>query len=344
MQLLHETPVLSRKAIRKALDPSPPVGGTALSPTLKALASSGLENQIELIKITPEYLNTEEISKLWTATQSHLRPTAAYMASVVLIEASNPAHNPLPVLTRGPVVKPDPLKPDTWYESGITVVVSLIPPYPILVGIELPNKQIAARLGDTITLKGHNLIGTNLVVRFTHPCLTTPITINYGTNANEQAIAVALPNTAQDNIDWPAGLWEVTVFLQRPGETETRSTNTLALFLAPRIDVAASSATRDASGVTINLAFTPEVRPSQRITLNAGGFETSAEKFTVPTASLQFKFPLLSAGNHLLRLRIDGADSLLVNRLTSPPQFDNTQALTIPVTPLLQRPRCGLKP
>lgn len=142
---------------------------------------------------------------------------------------------------------------------------------------------------------------------------------------------MALPNTAQDNIDWPAGLWEVTTLLQRPGETEIRTTNTLALFLAPRIDVPTSNAIRDASGVTINLAFAPQARPGQQISLNVGGYEASPEKFTVPVASLQFKYTELPAGNdQLLRLRIDGADSLLVNRLTTPPQFDNTQVLTVP--------------
>ena len=85
MQLLHENPVLTRQAILTALSPSPAVGNT-LPPALRALSDSGLENQIEQIKITPEYLNIEEMSKIWTATQSHLRPTAAYMASVVLIE------------------------------------------------------------------------------------------------------------------------------------------------------------------------------------------------------------------------------------------------------------------
>lgn len=94
MQLLHEMPVLTRQAILTALNPSPVVG-TALPPALRALAESGLEHQIEQIKITPEYLNTEEMSKLWTATQSHFRPTAAYMASVVLIEATEPVRSPL---------------------------------------------------------------------------------------------------------------------------------------------------------------------------------------------------------------------------------------------------------
>ena len=35
----------------------------------------------------PSTSNTEEMSKLWTATQAHYRPTAAYQVSVVLIEA-----------------------------------------------------------------------------------------------------------------------------------------------------------------------------------------------------------------------------------------------------------------
>ena len=53
--------------------------------------SCGLADQLEQIKITPEYLSTEEMSKLWTAVQSHYRPTAAYMATVVLIESTLPA-------------------------------------------------------------------------------------------------------------------------------------------------------------------------------------------------------------------------------------------------------------
>ena len=125
MQLLHETPVLTRQAIQMALSPSPDVG-TALPPALRALADSGLENQIEQIKITPEYLDTEEISKLWTATLSHFRPTAAYMASVVLIQAREPVGSPLPVLSRGPV---DPI---SHRDRGVVVQAGLVPPLPML--------------------------------------------------------------------------------------------------------------------------------------------------------------------------------------------------------------------
>ena len=45
------------------------------------------------------------MSRLWTAIQAHYRPTAAYVVSVVLIEARQPTRQALPVLagrsTRG---------------------------------------------------------------------------------------------------------------------------------------------------------------------------------------------------------------------------------------------------
>src|SRR5262245_21427962 len=101
MQLLHETPVLARDAIRAALIP-PTVTGAILPPALQALAASDLADQVEQLKICPAFLNTEELSKLWSALQAHYRPTAAYQVSVVLIEATRSTRTPLPVLTRGP--------------------------------------------------------------------------------------------------------------------------------------------------------------------------------------------------------------------------------------------------
>jgi hypothetical protein len=88
MQLLHETPVLTRAAIRTALaPPTPVVGGSGLPPEMQALSTSELAEQIEQIKIIQQSMSTEELSKLWPAFQAKYRPTAAYQASVVLIES-----------------------------------------------------------------------------------------------------------------------------------------------------------------------------------------------------------------------------------------------------------------
>ena len=46
-------------------------------------------------------MSSDEMSKLWSAIQSHYRPSAAYHVSVVLIEGNGPRVSPLPVLSRG---------------------------------------------------------------------------------------------------------------------------------------------------------------------------------------------------------------------------------------------------
>lgn len=324
MHLMHETPVLDRQAIRVALSGGT-VPGAILPPAFQALSAADLADQVEQIKITPMTMSTEEMSKLWTALQAHYRPTAAYHVSVVLIEAQRATRSALPVLTRGPV------DPGSGRERGVMAGASLIPPYPMLTAIEPPDQQLAARLGDTITLRGHNLEGSSMVARFEHPRLSSPIDLSVGTNANGDTVSIALPNNPAAQIAWPPGSWNVALMLQRAGETEVRSTNTQPLMLAPRLDIPASTAVRGGSGaVTLTLSFTPQVRPGQKVSLNAGGHEALPSNFTAQTGSLAFVFPELAAGQQWLRLRVDGADSLLVNRALTPPQFDTTQRMSIP--------------
>lgn len=324
MHLLHETPVLDRQAIRTALGGGT-VDSTILPPAFQALSAADLADQVEQIKITPEAISTEEMSKLWSALQAHYRPTAAYHLSVVLIEARRATRSALPVLTRGPrdLV--------TGRERGVVALGGLIPPYPLLTDITLDHGQIAAQQGDVVSLNGHHLEGSNVRVRFAHPRLLAPIEINLGNNANEQRVDVTLPNDAAAHLAWPPGLWNVTVVLRRAGETVDRSTNSLPLLLAPRLDIGASAAARNAvtGVVTINLAFTPHVRPGQTVSLNAGGRESPGD-ITAQTGTLQFVFPTLSAGPQWLRLRVDGADSPLIDRAATPPQFDPTQQMNIP--------------
>lgn len=327
MHLLHETPVLDRQSIRTALAGGT-VDGSVLPPAFQGMDAADIADQVEQIKIVPSSLGAEEMSRLWAALQAHYRPTAAYQVSVVLIEARRPTRASLPVLTRGP------RDPVTQQERGIVAEASLLPPYPTLGGIELPNRQIAARLGDALILSGHHLDGTNVSVRFEHPRRTDAIDMPLGVNTQPDSVAVSLPNDAQAQSDWPAGAWSVSVSLQRPGETQNRTSNAVPLLLAPRLDLAPASttATRSAASgiVTIHLAFGPQARPGQKISLNCGGREVQAPGFAAPSAALDFAFPQLDAGQQWLRLRIDGVDSLLLDRSTLPPRFDATQRLTIP--------------
>jgi hypothetical protein len=101
MQLLHETPVITREQLRIVLGTPLPVDGTLVPGRFGTLSAEDLADQVELIKITPSYLTSEELSKLWTAMQARYRPSMAYMVSVVLIQAEGGARVPPPVLQRG---------------------------------------------------------------------------------------------------------------------------------------------------------------------------------------------------------------------------------------------------
>jgi len=50
MQMLHETPILTRDGIRRTLSPASPVGGAILPPPLNARVASELADQIEQIR------------------------------------------------------------------------------------------------------------------------------------------------------------------------------------------------------------------------------------------------------------------------------------------------------
>jgi hypothetical protein len=325
MHLLHERPVLDRAAIRRALDPSP-LGPSILPPEFQALVASDLADQIEAVTVTPEPMDTEELSRLWSAIQSHYRPTAPYVVSVVLIEARKPARTPLPVLSRGP------LDPATGRDRGVVVEPSLLPPFPTVERIVPPNEQPAARLGETVRLEGHHLDGTSAVVLFAHRLLAAPNEVPVGTSADATRIDVTLPAGATAEQDWPAGVYTVTVALVRPGETTPRESNVAAMLLAPEPQLPPAAIARDAATgrVTVTLGVRPQFRPAQEARLAVGGEGALAEPEATATSTLTFELGVVPPGPQWVRLTVDGVESLLVDRSAEPPAFDPSQSVTVP--------------
>src|SRR5690606_2418101 len=100
MQILHEHPGFDRDEIVAGLTPAPAIAA-GLPAVLKALASTGLADQIEQLVISPIYLGLEEISKLWSAFQTSYRTSMAYRVSSVIIRRETPTVQALPVLAIG---------------------------------------------------------------------------------------------------------------------------------------------------------------------------------------------------------------------------------------------------
>lgn len=320
MQVLHEIPVLSRETIQSAF-----TDGNLPPPIQEALMNSGLADQIELIKFTPEHLNSEGMSKLWTAFQLNYRPSAAYQASVALIETDQPTRTPLPVLTRGHV------DPATNREVGIIAQPHLIPPVPMIIGIESPNQQTAVRLGESFTLNGHHLDGASIRVQFSNRSLQDPILIIPEPGSTAARITLQIPNQPGE---WIAGIYLVVVLAEKPipfspGETEQKASNTVPLLLAPSFSNVSVNREPD-NDVTVSLTASPEVRAGQTVSLILGQNESIAEPFVGQIADLTFRFVNLVAGNYWARLRIEGVDSLLIDRSTTPPTFIPSQRITVP--------------
>ena len=87
---------------------------------------------------------------------------------------------------------------------------------------------------------------------------------------------------------------------------------------------------RDASGeVTLTLTCSPQVRPEQRVALLLGDRAIVAQLPSTVTDRLEFRVAGVTPGEYFLRLRIDGVDSLLVDRTVTPPVFDQNQKVVI---------------
>ena len=90
-----------------------------------------------------------------------------------------------------------------------------------------------------------------------------------------------------------------------------------------------------ALGANGSLALTPtcspQLRTNQRVSLILGGTEALADTFNAATATPTFHFEgLLPSTAYRVRLRVDGVDSLIVDRAATPPVFVGPQVETLP--------------
>ena len=328
MQRFHETPVLTRDAIRTALaQPGGPVGGGSILPSaFGALSASDLAEQVEQIKLTQYPLNVEEASKLWSAFQTNYRPSVAYHVSVVLVQSEGVVRSALPVLRRGVEDRGAAVQPDT--DS----------PFPALFSAEPATGQLGAVLGGELVIKGQRLDAVTVAVSIRHPRLAPPLELAPLAGATAEEVRARLEiDPATDAGVFVAGVYTLSLVLDR-GTPQERTTNEVPFALAPRLpaptapgDPPSVEAARDVEGVvTVTVRCRPDVLPSQRVTLVVGESEAPAQSHPTRTDTLTFRFAEMPAGEYHVRLRVDGVESLLVNRAVSPPAFDATQRVTVP--------------
>jgi hypothetical protein len=305
MLVLHDHPVLGADEIRLAI------------------ADNDLADQIEHVRVTPQPLSLEELSKLWMIFQTGYRISAAYQASLVLIDSRRAARAPLPVLRRGEE------------DRGAIAQGDLIPPFPAIEDIrrvapgsgELQGmeRRLSFELADKIAILGHHfglaagdMAQVALIVRLSAARLKDPFDLAVAPgDASDRQVAVQIPN---DPANLPAGFYMASVLVTPNGKPdETRTTNEWPLLIAPQItglplpDAARTNVVDGLGQATINLTCTPEIRPEQRVALMLGDLEIRAEPHPVQTNALSFVARKIRAGTFRLRLRVDGVDSHIVD-------------------------------
>jgi len=328
MRTLHDHPLLGANEIRGAM------------------AGNDLHSQVERVRITPQPLSLEEMSKLWTTFQTQYRISAAYQVDVVLIESRRPARTALPVLRRGES------------DQGVDAVAGVS--LPLIDDIQLPHRQSSALLGDEIVISGRNL-GDLVGVRFTSvngrlAVNDQPLTFTLlppAVQGNDATVRVTLPNDAAAHAAHPAGFYSVAVLVRRG--PKDWSSNELPLAIAPRIEAIAPAnpVPRNAAGdVTLTITCSPRIRVTegdatnmrfaQQVSLLLGTARQLSPTLPPPapagpapaptstnTVAFTFHVDATEIGDYFVRLRVDGVDLPIVNRTVTPPVFAASHVVTI---------------
>ncbi len=280
------------------------------------LRESNLHQQLEQINITPVALTFEEMSQIWQGFQVPSRPCIAYQVSVILLDSMVPLTVPMPVLALG---------------NGQGVVRQR-EFFPSLQALELPNRQPSIQLGDTLTLRGNNMTLGEIRIRFNHSKYKQIIELDPENGKNPRMLPVKLPDPDQETAqNWQIGLYALSLIMPL-GEGGERESNSLPFNLAPRIVALNPKETR-AGNISLRLGCTPPLHPRQKAILLWGDRSFPTRKWSNPdqpgTTTLTCQIKSAPPGEYVVRLRVDGVDSLPVDFSTFPWQFDPNQKVIV---------------
>lgn len=301
-QTFHEVPVPSRAAITQALAPAAPPAGFPPGMDL-----TGLADQFEHLRITPEALSNEELSKLWSALQARYRPTLAFRVTTVLIDSDLAARAALPSLWPQSRAgsQPRPVIHQVTAEAGPTAPV--VP-------------------GSRIVITGTDLVASPMRLLIGEADLTAAITA-----ARPDRLLVTLPAPGT----LPAGALPVSIRHQAllgtpPSLRDAQFSNRGIVVVQPTASaVFAPSAQVVDNGVTLRdgtltLTLVPPVGRGQRLVvlLNATDGSGISHSFraadgngmapaVASAAMVAVPVTRVAVGPYLLRVQVDAAESPL---------------------------------
>jgi len=277
---LHAQPLLSTQNIQAA------------AVAFGFLAGSGLDTQVERVKFTPSSLSLDEFTKLWSAFfQVEYTLSAAYQASLVLIESDDTPQEGPPVAKRNVYALP-------FRRPTITHIISQA-------GANQPILPTS-----TLVVQGTQLLAPLTLIR-AGDAVVTPTTVT------DKAIILPVPAGLAGGVQ---GLQVVQqLLIGTPPEPHSGFESNVAPFVLHPVIV---PVTATASQVTVNV--TPAAQKGQRATLllNEATLPPppapAAYSFSLPplasnTSTLTFNLMNVQGGGtkYFIRVAVDGAESPL---------------------------------
>lgn len=287
-----------------------------------SVQGNDLGDQIDHVRITPQSIAVEAMSQLWMIFQTQYRISVGYQVGMIMIDSAAPAKIPPPVLNRGKDNR------GTKAKTGLSAVLQKI---------VLPHNLPSCEVGDEITIQGDNM-DVNSEIHFAnrhqHPIdgnlNIEEIVKNPELNSDMGNVKIKLDNTS----DWSAGLYTVLAIIPR-GEDPSIATNELPLSIAPKVTI--SNTTISSAGspilrdVDLTLNVNPKLLSGQKVYLLFGGMQILWNPDPRPKTAdtLKFEIKAVEVGNYLVRLRVDGVDSMPFDLNSKLLSFDNNQKVVV---------------
>jgi hypothetical protein len=300
---LHAQPLLTRQVIVAAIAAAGGADGW--------LAGSNLADQLEAVKLTALYMNLDELSKLWTvyAQEAHTL-SLSYQASLVLIDA------PLTPLAAALPARMARVSTEPMQLPSVASVTSQA-------GADAPFVY-----GSTLIIAGEHLGGHAARVSiggFELPVLPA--------QASDTQLSVQL-----NRKELRAGATSLQVL--RPARLSAGTaafyveSNVVPLLLRPTVRSVTVTQPTERTGQTraaqLNLTVAPAVAAYQQVTLllsELGGGDSYTfygEPPTKTTTTLGIAVSGVAPGTYLVRLRVDGAESMLrLNERPTSPAYNH---------------------
>ncbi len=237
MQVLHNNPVLSRSFITDQL-------AAMTGSIFSGVKNSNLADQIEMVKIVPDTVNTEELSRLWTSFGAKYRQSTFYKATVVLIESEEPDRVVLPVEKPMLYVRPfnEPEIVQLQAKASLTAA---------------PHDILLIQPGQLLRIRGNSLIGDTTEVK-----INGTVAAIQGSPANEEII-VALPAGLVPGIQ-SVQITHMMKLGDPPVDHKGTNSNVKAFVLNPHI----TNITLNPGDVTLDISSPVEAEQKVNLLLN----------------------------------------------------------------------------